>query len=178
MQMISAMTPGAAQMPAGVEKTPQARQPEEETKARPATPRMDEYTPEEKGEPTGRYWIEKDENGKPVIHVDDPEKAADGAREADRTPDAEKSERDGAADGSEKKASAEGGETCTCSTDKVDREIAELKKKKQDLERRLGSETDEKKIEKMEKELAEVKRELQQKDNDTYRRQHAEYTFL
>ena len=54
----------------------------------------------------------------------------------------------------------------------MDREIEKLKKKKEELEQRLNTETDEAKIKDLERQLAQVERELNQKDNDTYRRQH------
>lgn len=38
-------------------------------------------------------------------------------------------------------------------------------------------ETDETKVEDLKAKLAQVEMELSQKDNDTYRRQHATYTF-
>ena len=63
-------------------------------------------------------------------------------------------------------------EKCTGNTDRVDREIEKLKRKKKELEGQIHSETDDKKIEQLEKELAQVERELSQKDNDAYRRQH------
>ena len=63
-------------------------------------------------------------------------------------------------------------EKCTGNTDRVDREIEKLKKKKKELEGQLQSETDDKKIKELEKKLAQVERELSQKDNDGYRRQH------
>jgi len=75
-----------------------------------------------------------------------------------------------AADGKEKEA--EKTEPCTGNTDKVDREIQKLKKKKEQLEQQIQSETDEKKVEKLKKELSQVEGELRQKDNEAYRRQH------
>ncbi len=57
-------------------------------------------------------------------------------------------------------------------SDKVDREIEKLKKKKEELEQRLNTETDEAKIKSLERQLAQVERELKQKDSDAYRRQH------
>lgn len=77
----------------------------------------------------------------------------------------------------EKRATEEKEASCTGNTDKVDREIEKLKKKKAELEQQLSSETDERKIKSLEKELAQVERELSQKDNDAYRRQHAVYTY-
>lgn len=56
--------------------------------------------------------------------------------------------------------------------------IEKLKKKKEDLEQQLNTETDEAKIKDLEHQLAQVERELKQKDSDTYRRQHAVYTQL
>lgn len=76
----------------------------------------------------------------------------------------------------EKKASGNQEEKCTGSTDKVDREIEKLKKKQQELEQRLNTETDDTKIRELERKLAQVERELAQKDNDTYRRQHTVFS--
>lgn len=116
------------------ERGPQKIQrPEDGSKECRPKPVMDEYVPEEEEEPSGGYWLGKDDEGRPKI--------------------------------------------CTVSTDKVDREIKELKEQKQKLEQRLSIETDETEIEDLEGELAQVERELSQKDNDTYRRQHASYTF-
>lgn len=168
--------------------------PEDITESRPLTPARDEYIPEEEKEPTGRYWMEKDENGKTTIHFDDPardEKAADSIREneakpagipssAPKTDSQEKADNAGKADDQgkpEKAGSGKDAETCTCSTDKVDREIEKLKKKQAELQKQLNAETDETKIRNLERELAQVESELRQKDNDTYRRQHAQYSF-
>lgn len=64
------------------------------------------------------------------------------------------------------------------STDKVDREIEKLKKQKAELEGKLSTEKDERKIQELERQLSQVERELSQKDNDTYRKQHMEMTKL
>ena len=78
----------------------------------------------------------------------------------------------------EKKAADEKKEgTCICNTDKVDREIEKLKKRKAELEQQIHSETDEGKRKNLEKERAQIERELSQKDNDAYRRRHAVYTY-
>ena len=50
---------------------------EEESQSRQPKPMMDEYVPEEPQEPSGRYWMGKDEDGQPKIYFDDPERAAD-----------------------------------------------------------------------------------------------------
>lgn len=64
------------------------------------------------------------------------------------------------------------------STDKVDREIEKLKKRKSELEGQLRTEQDDRKIQSLERELAQVERELAQKDNDGYRRSHMEVTKM
>lgn len=76
------------------------------------------------------------------------------------------------------KTDGEKEERYACNTDKADREIEKLKKKRSELEQRLSSETDETRIKDLERQLAQVERELRQKDNDTYRKQHAAFTRL
>ena len=152
MQSISGINSGAAQpsVPvAGVDELKKVQRPEDETQSRCQKPVMDEYVPEEKPEPSGRYWLGKDEDGKPKIDFDGPEKS-----------------------GSDKD-----GQSCTCNTDKVDREIEKLKKQKQELEQQINRETDESKMEDLKAKLAQIEKELSQKDNDAYRRQHATYTY-
>ena len=149
----------------------------EEAQSRRLKPVMDEYVPEEPQEPSGRYWMGKDEDGQPKIYFDDPERAADAPRQPEDAPEAEEPKQAGqGAKGPEGKKNKD--ETWECNTDKVDREIEKLKKKQQELEQRLNSETDEAKIKDLERQLAQVEQELKQKDNDTYRRQHAVYTQL
>ena len=66
-------------------------------------------------------------------------------------------------------------EECTMNTDRVDREIAKLKEEKQRLQQEIRSASgDEEAVRKLERQLANVRNELLQKDNDTYRRQHAD----
>lgn len=137
-----------------------------------AKPRMDEYAPEEKQEPFGRYWMGKEKDGKPKIYFENPERI-------ESTPEEQKdiSESDGGTAAAEEDGSEKNVKRCTVSTDKVDREIEKLKKQKQELEQRLNRETDETKVKDLEDRLAQIEKELSQKDNDTYRRQHATYTF-
>ena len=174
MQSISGINSGAAQpsVPvAGVDELKKVQRPEDETQSRCQKPVMDEYVPEEKPEPTGRYRLGKDEDGKPKIYFDDPKRAED-------TPDvSDSSGRDKSAKGPERSGSDKEGQSCTCNTDKVDREIEKLKKQKQELEQQINRETDESKIEDLKAKLEQIERELSQKDNDTYRRQHAVYTY-
>ena len=174
MMPISGVNTGAVQPLTTAEKvlgTPKVQKSEEESQSRQLKPVMDEYIPEEPQEPSGRYWMGKDEDGQPKIYFDDPERAADAPKQpedAPKKPDADAPEEPDpegqGAKGPEGKKDK--GETWECNTDKVDREIEKLKKKKEELEQRLNTETDEAKIK-------DVERELNQKDNDTYRRQHA-----
>ena len=68
------------------------------------------------------------------------------------------------------------GERCTANTDRVDREIENLKEKKQQIEQQMKSCDDLKKMQDLEKQLAGIESELQEKDNDTYRRQHTQFS--
>lgn len=66
-------------------------------------------------------------------------------------------------------------EECTVNTDKVDREIEKLKEKKEQLLKQLQSASgDEEKMKELKRQLSGVENELNQKNNDTYRRQNAE----
>ena len=150
---------------------------EEEAQGRQLKPVMDEYIPEEPQEPSGRYWMGKDEDGQPKIYFDDRSRAADAPKQPEDAHEAEKPKQAGqGAEGPEGKKGKD--EVWECNTDKVDREIEKLKKKQQELEQRLNSETDEAKVKALERQLAQVEQELKQKDNDTYREQHAAFTQL
>lgn len=134
-----------------------------DTKAPDKTPALqDEYISSEKSgtKPNGLYHLGQDENGNRKVFFNDPKKAGN----ADQ-----KNQPEVKADHSGKPA-----EKCTTNTDKVDREIKNLKQKQQQLEQQIRSASgDEKKTRELEKKLAQVKSELSQKDTDTYRRQHA-----
>lgn len=139
---------------AAPEKTqgaPKVQKPEEPQSRQPKA-MMDEYVPEEPEEPSGRYWMGKDEEGQPKIHFDDPERAAGAPKKPE--------------------------EKWVCDTDKVDREIEKLKKKQQELKQQLGTETNEARTKELEHQLAQAEQELSEKDNDTYRKQHATFTQL
>lgn len=164
----------AAEKVLGLSKTQRS---EDEVQSRSMAPVMDEYIPEEKQEPSGRYWLGKDADGQPKIYFDNPERAADAPAKQDKLPDADSPDKDREADTPGKKAAnGRKAETCTCSTDAVDREIEKLKKKQEELKRQINSETDDTKIKELEKKLAQVESELRQKDNDTYRRQHSTFS--
>ena len=161
--MIPDIISGAARSygTAGVKAASEVQRPEAEVPARSRTPVMDEYIPEEKQEPSGRYWLGKDENGQPKVYFDDPE-------QADNKPS------DAPAPG--KKAEGDKKERCTANTDQVDHEIERLKQRKEVLEQQISAQTDEVRRRELERELAQVERELAQKDNDTYRRQHTVFS--
>ena len=180
MMPISGVSTGAVQPLTTAEKVlgaSKVQKPEEEAQDRRLKPVMDEYIPEEPQEPSGRYWMGKDEDGQPKIYFDDPERAADAPRQPEDAPEAEEPKQAGqGAKGPEGKKNKD--ETWECNTDKVDREIEKLKKQQQELKQRLNSETDEAKITDLEHQLAQVEQELKQKDSDTYRKQNATYTQL
>ena len=190
MMPISGVNTGAVQPLTTAEKVlgaSKVQKSEEESQGRRLQPAMDEYVPEEPQEPSGRYWMGKDEDGQPKIYFDDPERAADGSKQPEGVPDAKTPDADAPKD-EEPDLAGQGakgpegkkdkGETWECNTDKVDREIEKLKKKQQELEQRLNTETDEAKIKDLEHQLAQVEQELKQKDSDTYRKQNATYTQL
>jgi hypothetical protein len=179
MMPISSVNAGAARPLTAAEKvhgTPEAQRSREETQGRPLKPVMDEYVPEEKREPFGRYWLGRDGGGQPKIYLDDPERAPDSPERPEDPLDAKACGQDKDARGPEKKGEKE--HVCIGSTDKVDREIERLRKKKEELEQRISTETDEARIQDLERQLAQVERELRKKDNDTYRRQHSTFTQL
>ncbi len=176
MMSISGVNAGAVQSLAEAGKGPEAsgaRKPGEEARDRPLRPMMDEYAPEEEREPSGRYWPGRDEDGRPRIYFDSPGQAVDAPQEP--APDAKEPGRMQEAKAPDKK-SGEKEDRCVGNTDKVDREIEELKRKRQELEQRLNTETDETKIKDLERQLAQVERELSAKDNDLYRKQHSTFT--
>ncbi len=155
MEPISGMVSGAIRSPSTVadgNAPPKVQRSEDKTQGSPTAPARDAYIPEEKQGPSGLYWLGRGEDGEPKVYFDDPGRAADAPG---------------------KKASGDKAESCTCNTDKVDREIEQLRKEREGLEHQIDSETDGAKIEELKKELAQVERELRQKDSDAYRRRHA-----
>lgn len=71
-----------------------------------------------------------------------------------------------------------GGLQCTVDTDKVDAEIKNLKKEKQQVEQEIQqTDGDDAKKAKLEERLKEIDDELRTKDTDAYRKQHASYTY-
>ena len=183
MMPISGVNTGAVQPLTTAEKVlgaPKVQKSEEESQGRQLKPVMDEYIRSEPQEPSGRYWMGKDEDGQPKIYFDDPERAADAPKQPEGAPDAKKPDTDAPEEPDPAGQGAKGprrkedkDETWECNTDKVDREVEKLKKKQ-----RLNTETDEAKIKDLERQLSQVEQELKQKDSDTYRKQNATYTQL
>ena len=176
MMPVSGVNTNALQPLTAPEKADsQLRPPEEENRS--PRPSRDEYVPEEQQEPSGRYWLGKDEDGQPKIFFDGPAQAAEGAQkkpEGASKPDAAEG-REGIR-APERKSAGNKEETCTGNTDQVDREIEALKKKQAELKQQLSAETDEAAIRELKQELSQVERELRQKDNDAYRRQHTVFS--
>lgn len=171
MQPILSIIPGAAQSPSpvsGVREPRTVQHPEKPFQEHPQKPVMDEYVPKEKPEPTGRYWLDRGEDGTPQIRFDDPSRA----ESPETSPESDAPEDNSPI----KKAAGNKEEKCTGNTDKVDREIKKLKEKQKALEQQLRSETDDTKIKELERKLAQVESELRLKDNDTYRRQNTVFS--
>ena len=140
----------------------------------PVTPETDRYTPEEKDASIGLYRIDSDENGKRRISFESPKTVANNKAAPDNpSAPAEKSPNP---DAPKRKDEDNKAESCTANTDKVDREIKQLRQKENELEARLRTEKDASRAEALEQELAKVERELNLKDNDRYRRQHTVFS--
>jgi len=154
-------------------EAPAARRAGEEERDRPTEPRRDEYIPEKKREPSGCYWLGRDEDGQPKVFFDDSERGPEAPNQPEN---ADAPEGDQGAKAPARKNPDKKPETCTGDTSKVDREIEKLKQKRAELEQRLGAETDEAKREELKRKLAQVERELRQKDNDGYRRRHTVFS--
>ena len=161
--MISGTVSGAVRSyeAAGVKELPQTQRTEPESPVRSRTSVVDEYVPEEKPELSGRYWLGRDEDGRPKVYFDDPE------REDGKPSDAP---------APSKKATEDKAERCTGSTDQVDREIERLRRRKEALEQQINTQTDETRIRELERKLAQAVRELTRKDNDAYRRRHTVFS--
>lgn len=143
----------------------ESSQSEEKASNQNRTPHDEYISSEKSGEkPNGLYRVGQDEDGNKKIFFNDPKKA-EGHGQPEKAPKVNGEE------------PADGEEKCVGNTDQVDREIRELKEKKQKLEQQLKEASgDEQKTKKLENQLAQVERELAQKDNDTYRKQHSTFT--
>lgn len=142
-------------------------------------PSTDTYTPEEEHIPTGLYHIGHDEEGSPKVYFDNPEQknSLPSAMQNEDIPAAQPSDKNpNTKPTDENPEDTKKTESCTGNTDKVDREIKQLKKKQQELKQQIRTENDEQKAETLKKKLSQVENELRQKDNDAYRRQHTVFS--
>lgn len=137
-----------------VKKAEQVGKPDDSKVSGANTMPADEYIPSNPVK--GIYRPGKDAEGNPKIDYIDPKKDVSPEAEADDkvSSDSKKSE------------------STTTDTNKVDREIEKLKKKKARLEQEIRTAEDDQK-KRLEQELHQVEAELAQKDNDNYRRQNA-----
>lgn len=183
---ISAAAPGPAPAVREAEKSRETRpvSPASPQGGGPLKPARDEYVPEgeKKREPYGRYWLGKDQDGSLKVCFDDPEAkdaASPASPEAAAPPKAEEPEKD-EEPGAPGKPAPPGRsgeeEKCTADTDEVDRELKRLREKREELARRLSSETGGERARALERKLAQVEGDLAQKDNDAYRRRHTKFT--
>ncbi len=120
----------------------------------------DQYSPRQAQPPSGLYWVEPGENG--------PRIRQDGATPAQEDQDPEKPEKE------EPKESVE---RTTTDTDEVDREIKRAKEKASQLQQQVDHAPEGPERDRLEKQLRQAENEVQLKDNDTYRRQHAKISF-
>lgn len=144
------------------------------------TPKDEYISNEQSGSrPSGLYHMGKDENGKPKVLYDDPKKFGDADRNGESGVRANSPEKDKKAEQLKTKSDSrdDDAEEVTGNTDAVDREIEKLRKQKQQLEQQIKAASgNEEKARELEKKLAQIESELNQKDNDTYRRQHTVFT--
>ena len=169
----------AAPRPAAVQEL--REMPDRPKEAAPSAkpPLRDEYVPEKKREPWGRYWLEKAEDGSPKICFEDPESPeAPSSEETKGAPEAAEPSREEApkAEGPKSRRPEERKERCVADTGPVDRELERLRKKKEELEQRLSGETDETRRRELERKLSQAEEELRRKDNDGYRRRHTRFS--
>lgn len=159
---------GRARQMEEVEKAKGRREENGQENKYPAV-RRDEYVHGETPAKTGIYCPAADGNGEPGIRFEDP-----GRQDAGRDVLAEGRPEERRASGSPEKS--EKTEECTANTDKVDWEIRELREKKKELEQKLARSDDPEGKKRLETQLQQTERELQMKDNDSYRRSHAQYS--
>ncbi len=135
----------------------------------------DRYAPEDRSGTAGLYRMAKDGEGNPVLLFDGPEKASQEKAEAAGKAEAEEEEKAPAEEkaAEEKETERSEAKKTTTNTDRVDRELRELREEAEDLARRLRTATGEE-AERLQQKLTLTKIELRIKDNDTYRRAHAQ----
>lgn len=135
-----------------------------------SAPNTDKYIHKDDPVYPGIYHLTKDENGSPKVIFDNfTQKNSDEDTKENSSSDNKKI--------SKRSSENKKDDTVTGNTDKVDREIKNLKKKKAKLEQQISQSSDNpKKQEKLQRQLEKINSELKMKDNDSYRRQHTQYT--
>lgn len=130
-------------------------------------------------ETPGIYQLRKDENGQSKIVFDRPDsKKANGDLPSVASEPMKASESPENKDIPEKSDNKKDGIRCTVNTDNVDAEIKKLKEEKQKIEQQIQSaSSDEDKRQELEQRLSQIESELSAKDNDSYRKKHATYTY-
>lgn len=116
-------------------------------------------------ESPGRYWVEPGQDG-PAVRFEPPENP-ESLKEAEPLPADQASAQD-----------KDQPSLTMCSTDKVDQEIENLRNRVAELKQQIGRAQNEAEKADLQRELDASSRELAQKDNDAYRRQHAQFTNL
>lgn len=166
--------------------------PDKVAKAEPSTDRFIRSDSSETN-PAGTYRLEKDRNGIAKIVYDKPASGpglADGDTDTKGRMDKTSGKKENplvSIKNSENKPDKAPGDSpsnkgdglqCTVDTDKVDAEIKNLKKEKQQIEQEIQqTEGDDAKKAELEERLKEIDDELRTKDTDAYRKQHATYTY-
>lgn len=136
----------------------------------------DRYAPEDRSGTAGLYRMAKDEEGNPVLLFDGPENAAQEKAEAAGEEEAAKEEAAGEETARKEETERSEAKRTTTNTDRVDRELRQLREEAEDLARELRTATGEE-AERLRQQLTFLKIELRIKDNDTYRRAHAQVTI-
>lgn len=152
------------------EESKTAKTDEEKKNAQADVKRFDTFEKSEEtasSNPSGIYRVEEDENGGLKISFEKPIKTDRGAGQDAKAQDAEKAD----------EAQEPEIMRCTVNTDQVDAEIKNLQQKKQEIARQIKGEENPDKRRKLEEQLATIGSQLQAKDNDGYRKQHASFTY-
>lgn len=178
----AALRQSAAPQAAAEEPDRKAAEPADTAPARPLRPDRDTYTPgtpETQSQSTGRYWPVRDEAGRPAVRRDLPVPEEGTHPDEPARPAAEEEPAAGEKPAEREKPAKEENpaeeERCTVNTDKVDREIKRLKEQKADIAQQMQRTQDPARQRQLGQWLEQIEAELRQKDNDAYRRQHAEY---
>lgn len=182
MQPVSSITGGHLAALQRTDAAAAAKPPEPQDESRGAPAPAVQFVHEPVESP-GQYWFEPGDQG-PVAHFDPPtppDTAATAEAESDQhEPSARPAEQPEPSAPEQNDAPRKPGEPelMRCSTDRVDKEIQAARDRAAALERQLSGATDDADRADIQRELDAARRELAQKDNDMYRKQHAQFTAL